>query len=106
MQISKLDDLRATRAERGVDAHEFLRVPAMSLMLYELEAGAEDTQAPHAEDEVYYVISGRAQFEAGGERRPVEPGDTIFVEARAPHRFVEIAEDLSLLVVFAPAYTG
>ena len=39
---------------------EFLRVPALSVGIYALRAGAEDPQAPHTEDEVYYVVSGRA----------------------------------------------
>lgn len=40
---------------------EFLRVPSISAGLYSLAAGDIDSQEPHSEDEVYYVISG-AQF--------------------------------------------
>ncbi len=100
--IDRLHDVRAARRAAGRLYREFLRERSMSAGLYELPAGSRDPQQPHAEDELYFVVAGRASFECGGETRPVEAGDTIFVEAGEPHRFVDIAEDLSLLVVFAP----
>jgi quercetin dioxygenase-like cupin family protein len=103
VQIDRFDDLRSARAAGGRLYHEFLRRPSMSAGLYELAAGAVDPQQPHTEDELYYVIAGVARFECAGERRDVGAGDTIFVEAHAPHRFVDITEDLSVMVVFAPA---
>jgi len=87
----------------GKAALEFLRVPAMSLSTYCLRAGAPDPQRPHTEDEVYYVVRGRAQFRAGDESCAVEPGTVLFVEAGVEHRFHSIEADLELLVVFAPA---
>lgn len=86
---------------------EFLRVPRMSVGLYELAAGAEDTQRPHSEDEIYYVVRGRARFRAegadgiDGEEKDVSPGTVIYVKAGVDHRFFDIEEDLSVLVVFA-----
>jgi mannose-6-phosphate isomerase-like protein (cupin superfamily) len=75
----------------------------MSAGLYVLEAGAVDPQSPHAQDEVYYVVSGRGRFTSGGDERAVEAGDVLFVPAQEEHRFHSIEERLSLLVVFAPA---
>ncbi len=46
-----------------------------------LAAGAEDRQRPHAEDELYYVVSGSATIPAGGEDRPVGPASLVFVTA-------------------------
>jgi len=83
--------------------HEFLRVPEMSAGVYVLPAGAIDRQSPHNEDEIYYVIRGQAKMKLGAEERAVEPGDVIFVERNLGHRFFEIAKELVLLVVFAPA---
>ncbi|MCB0115113.1 MAG: cupin domain-containing protein [Caldilineaceae bacterium] len=85
---------------------EFLRHPSMSMGLYELTADSVDPQHPHNEDEVYYLVSGRAQIHVGGEDRPVGPGSVVFVAAGVEHRFHSIEEDLSVLVVFAPAETG
>ena len=86
---------------------EFLRVPSLSAGLYMLPAGAVDTQEPHTEDEIYYVISGRASILVDQESRPVEAGSLIFVKANIEHRFHSITEDLRVLVLFAPAeYTA
>lgn len=52
---------------------------------------------------MYVVLEGRAVLEVGDRREEVGPGSLAYVEARAPHRFVEITEDLRVLVVFAPA---
>ena len=75
---------------------------ALSMGLYVLPAGDTDPQQPHTEDEVYYVVSGRARFTSGDEERDVHPGMVIFVEKGAEHRFHSITENLMLLVVFAP----
>ena len=77
----------------------------MSAGLYVLPAGATDRQKPHREDEIYYVIRGRGRFKAGSEDREISAGDVIFVAAEVGHHFYEIAEELALLVVFAPAET-
>lgn len=83
--------------------HEFLRVPAMSAGLYVLPVGATDNQTPHKEDEIYYVVRGKAKMQLGREERSVREGDVIFVERNLDHRFFDVAEELALLVIFAPA---
>lgn len=101
-----LDDIVAAHRQAGRLYHEFLRVPAMSMGLYVLPAEGTDPQQPHAEDEVYYVVAGRAMLRVGDSDIPVAPGSVAFVEARHPHRFHTITEDLTLLVFFAPAETA
>ena len=75
----------------------------MSAGLYVLAAGASDPQHPHHEDEMYYVIRGRARFRAGDEDREVFAGSVLFVAADVEHRFYDIIEELAVLVFFAPA---
>lgn len=70
--------------------------------MYRLPAGAPDGQRPHAEDEIYYVLGGRARFTAGGETIDIQAGSCLFVPGREAHRFHNIIEDLTVLVVFAP----
>ena len=102
MQIFKLSSL-VTESERDNQRwREFLRVPSLSLGLYHLQAGQADLQQPHTEDEVYVVLSGKASFRAGGQKQAVGPGSVIFVERAVEHRFVDIVEDLTVLVFFAP----
>lgn len=98
-----LGELSAAQATGERLYHEFLRVPAMSAGLYVLKAGGVDPQKPHAEDEVYVILAGRGKFVCEGETIVVEPGQTIYVPAGQEHRFFAIAEDLEILVIFAPA---
>jgi mannose-6-phosphate isomerase-like protein (cupin superfamily) len=85
---------------------EFLRRESMSCGLYVLEAGADDPQQPHREDEVYVVLDGRASIMVAGQDQPVGPGSVVFVARTVPHRFHDITERLSVLVFFAPAESG
>lgn len=89
--------------QSGQDYLEFLHVPSLSTGLYMLAAGAVDTQEPHTEDEVYYVISGRGFIQVDQESRPVTAGSLVFVKANVEHRFHTITEDMRILVIFAPA---
>ena len=52
---------------------------------------------------MYYCLSGRARLRVGSKRHDVAPGRLLFVTAGAEHRFEEITEDLTLLVIFGPA---
>lgn len=103
MDAWELDELEADRVAAGRRYHEFLSVPDLSAGLYVLEAGATDPQSPHTEDELYYVIEGRARVTVGADDRPVVPGSLVFVAAQVAHRFHDIEERLVLLVAFGPA---
>ena len=101
-----ITELSAIEAERTTTAKpylEFLRVPAMSAGLYVLARGAEDRQQPHYQDEIYYVLRGRSRMRIGINDFDISPGQIIFVAAREKHRFFDIQEELTLLVIFAPA---
>ena len=75
----------------------------MSAGLYVLPAGGTDAQRPHHEDEMYYVVRGRARFRAGDEGWEISAGTVLFVAAEVEHRFYDIEEEIALLVFFAPA---
>jgi quercetin dioxygenase-like cupin family protein len=98
-----LSEIDARRSERKNLYQEFLRVPAMSAGLYVLPAGAVDPQRPHHENEVYYVVRGRAKFRADNEHTQVAAGKVLFVAAEVEHRFYDIEEEIAVLVLFAPA---
>jgi mannose-6-phosphate isomerase-like protein (cupin superfamily) len=99
----KISEIDSERAKAGKLYREFVRVPGMSAGLYVLPVGATDPQRPHHEDEMYYVIRGRARFRAGDEDAEVSPGSVLFVVAEVEHRFYDITEELAVLVLFAPA---
>lgn len=103
MDAFELSEVAEERATLGRRYLEFLRKPSLSTGLYVLVAGRDDPQQPHAEDEVYYVVRGRATIRVANEDRPVGPGSVVYVAATVPHKFHTIEEDLEILVIFAPA---
>jgi hypothetical protein len=86
MRTFDLSSLVAASKERSQAWQEFLRVPSLSMGLYCLKAGQPDEQKPHTEDEVYFVISGKAWFGAGEQQQVVDSGTVIFVERTVAHR--------------------
>jgi mannose-6-phosphate isomerase-like protein (cupin superfamily) len=97
----------AYRAPAAGEANDFavhLDVPDMSVGTYSIPAGGLDDQTPHTEDEIYVVTAGRARIVTDSGDAAVGPGDVIFVPTGERHQFVDISEDLALLVVFGPAY--
>ena len=97
----QLEELRRRHADLDDPWLEFLRVPELRCGIYRLPAGGTDPQTPHAEGEVYYVISGRATLTAGDREYPAAPGSILYVAAQVEHRFHSIEEDLEVLVLFA-----
>jgi quercetin dioxygenase-like cupin family protein len=103
MERFTLADVQRQLAHGNTPYHEFLRVPAISAGVYELGVGDEDQQQPHTEDELYYVVSGRATLLVGEDNVRVEEGSMVYVPANMVHRFHTITEALTVLVFFAPA---
>ena len=103
MQAFELAQLISQREASNKLYLEFLKVPDLSMGLYVLPAGGTDPQSPHTEDEVYYVVSGKAKILVAEENRDVQAGSIIYVEKNVEHRFHSIEEELMILVFFAPA---
>jgi len=103
MQAYELAQLISQRADSNKLYFEFLKVLDLSMGLYVLPVGGMDPQSPHTEDEVYYVVSGKAQILVAEENREVQTGSIIYVEKNVAHRFHSIEEELTVLVFFAPS---
>jgi mannose-6-phosphate isomerase-like protein (cupin superfamily) len=103
MQTYELSDLISQHADSNKLYLEFLKVPDLSVGLYVLPAGGTDPQSPHTEDEVYYVVSGKAQITVADENRHVQAGSIVYVEKNLAHHFHSVEEELTILVFFAPA---
>jgi mannose-6-phosphate isomerase-like protein (cupin superfamily) len=103
MQAYELNRLISEREAGDKLYLEFLKVPELSMGLYVLPAGEKDPQSPHTEDEVYYVVSGRAKILVADEDREVQAGSIVYVAKNVAHHFHSIEADLTVLVFFAPA---
>lgn len=105
MQAYELTQLISQRESTNKSYLEFLKVPDLSMGLYVLPTNGVDSQSPHTEDEVYYVVSGKGKIkvaDAFGDRA-VQAGSIVYVAKNVEHRFHSIEEELTLLVFFAPA---
>jgi len=99
-QVFKLADL--TEKVKGDEAKflEFLNVPSMSCAVYHLPKGCNDMQSPHAEDEVYVVLSGKGSLKVDDQHHDIEPGTVLFVRANTIHSFFDIEQDLTVMAMF------
>jgi mannose-6-phosphate isomerase-like protein (cupin superfamily) len=104
MQIIKGAGVWTSPAGAANDWVEHLTVPDLSVGTYCIPAGGVDDQSPHTEDEIYVVTAGRATIVTPDGRAEVGPGAVIFVPAGEEHRFLDVTEDLAVLVIFGPAY--
>ena len=57
-------------------------------------------QAPHAQDELYFVVRGSGFLFHAGQREAFGPGDVMFVAAGVDHRFEDFTDDLAIWVAF------
>ena len=74
MQTFELAQLLKKRKQSNKLYLEFLKVPDLSMGLYVLPSGGTDPQSPHTEDEVYYVVSGKAKIKVADEDREYRQG--------------------------------
>ena len=103
-QGAEIDEAVAGAKAAGGYIGNVLRSELLSVGVYVLPAGGTDAQKPHAEDEVYYAVRGRAKFRVGSEDHAVAPGALLFVAAKQAHHFHEIEEELVLVVFWAPPH--
>lgn len=97
-QLSELEQQLTESKRRYLP---FLNVETLRTGLYVLPAGTEDKQQPHEHDEVYYVISGKSKFIAGGKTTEAKEGSVLYVKAKVEHRFFDIEEELKIMVFFS-----
>ena len=103
MQAYELAQLISQRNASNKLYLEFLKVPDLSMGLYVLPTGGTDPQSPHTEDEVYYVVSGKAHILVADENREVQAGSIVYVAKNVAHRFHSIEKELTVVVFFAPS---
>ena len=87
--------------ERWPDGVRF--VEAFAKDGFELELYAPrgvDSQSPHARDELYVIVAGRAALDIAGVTHACAPGDALFVPARTEHRFTDISDDFATWAIF------
>ncbi len=107
------DDVRDLPVEPGNLSLRVLAHGSMEVRWFRPKADLQ--HLPHDRDEIYFVVSGSADFNRGNgfgpfyEAEPsvlaqeivaVKPGDVLFVPAGAFHDFTNISPDFAVWAVF------
>jgi len=88
-------------SEKWPAGERFVRGMAHGTMSVEFYAPRGcDPQAPHEQDELYFIMQGGGEFVLAEQRYTCGPGDAFFVRAGLPHRFENFSDDFGTWVVF------
>lgn len=101
--LEMLDQLplpASARWPHGVFDVEVLRQGGIRLSVF--APMVADFQTPHAQDEIYIVVSGHGELHLHDNVYFAEKGDALFVAAGTPHRFQRFSEDFATWIVSMP----
>ena len=93
--------LPGVRTEKWPEGEPFAAAFGHGTMSVEVFAPrGQDHQQPHSQDELYFIMSGDAEFLREGRRLQVAVSDVLFVPAGERHHFEAISDDFITWVVF------
>ncbi|HWQ75811.1 MAG TPA: XRE family transcriptional regulator [Syntrophomonas sp.] len=78
---------------------------AVQLLLTTIKPGAHSSEEPmgHGGEECAVILGGSVQFTVGGETFSLEDGDSIYYNARIPHKFVNTGEtEVTIISAISP----
>jgi len=93
-KVFELNKLLSELDGRGGYFIDFVSTRGIQAGIIRLHPGENDTQEPHSVDEVYYVIQGNGFIKLNGKDHQIREGTSIFVPAKADHRFHGNRQDL------------
>lgn len=81
--------------------HTFLNRQNIAAGVLVLQPGEEDTQTPHDDDEVYYVVNGDGYLKVNNKDYEVSEGKAFYVQKNIPHKFFGNKKELIVLYFFS-----
>ena len=95
------DEILKKLDSSGNSFYSFLSKNTMDVGILHLMPGEKDSQGPHINDELYYVISGNGLIHIENNDVPIRRGSVIFIPAGKKHYFHGNTNELQILYVFA-----
>ena len=80
--------------------HTFINRDSLAAGVLVLQPGEEDTQVPHASDEVYFIISGDGFLKIKNKDYKVSKDKLFFVAKDVEHYFHSNSQELKVLYFF------
>ena len=99
-KIYELKELLSRLESEGGYFIDFLKTNSMEVGILRLGLDEKDKQEPHSVDEIYYVIEGSGFVEINGKDYAIKQGTSIFVPARATHRFHITNGEKNLILLY------
>ncbi|MGB6592676.1 MAG: cupin domain-containing protein [Candidatus Nitrosopolaris sp.] len=93
-KVYELNNLLSELEDRGRYYIDFINTRGIQAGIIRLHAGENDIQGPHSVHEVYYVIDGSGFIKLNGKDYEIKQGSSIFVPAKADHKFHGNKQDL------------
>jgi mannose-6-phosphate isomerase-like protein (cupin superfamily) len=93
-KVYELNNLLSELEDQSRYFIDFINTRGIQAGIIRLHAGENDTQEPHSVDEVYCVIEGGGFIKLNGKDHEIKQGTSIFVPAKADHRFHGNKQDL------------
>jgi quercetin dioxygenase-like cupin family protein len=84
-------------APHGIVSRTLLRTPQGRLVLFGFDAGQELTEHTSPHYALVQVLTGRCEWKLGGETRPLQAGDLLYMPPHLPHA-VKATERFSMLL--------
>jgi mannose-6-phosphate isomerase-like protein (cupin superfamily) len=81
--------------------HTFINRDSLAAGILRLGPDEEDTQSPHANDELYYVIRGDGFLNIAGKDYPISEAKAYFVGKNIEHKFHGNKKELVVLYFFS-----
>ena len=85
----------------------FAKTPGLAFVFRKraLHPGSGIGLHTQAEDEVYYVLSGKGEMTLDGERHDVTPGTAILTRTGSSHSLKQVGPDDLVIIITYPAQT-
>ncbi|MGB8938000.1 MAG: cupin domain-containing protein [Candidatus Nitrosopolaris sp.] len=93
-KLYELNNLLSELDGQGGYFIDFISTGGIQAGIIRLHPGENDSQEPHSVDDVYYVIEGNGFIKLDGKNHQIKQGTSIFVPAKADHRFHGNKQDL------------
>lgn len=96
------NNIQAENVSQGVERRIMAYDEELMLVEVKLEKGGVGAVHTHPHHQVDYLVSGKVEFELNGEKKMMNPGDSVLIPPNVPHGAYAL-EDSVLLDIFSPA---
>ena len=92
--------IKKIRNDKNNYFHTFLNTQSLAAGILVLQPGEEDTQTPHENDEIYYILKGNGFLKINKKDYLVSEGMSYYVKKNIEHYFFGNTKELVVFYFF------